>query len=718
MGDLDKRHTRIRKLARINWRLLLLVILTALLGCTAQFKIRLTILLFLKAELSHRYEIAWKYISERDKEFKTKAEYLKEKEMKAPKNREAALYQEMVDRFTQIRIDSIEIDSNQAKVDAILRRPEVDSASQDSILLRYPNYAEHLKLLDLATKYPWYRDSLLNLDKRLYLDIQREKPLYWKDMQLRLRQLLRRKRAQYHEDTLTYFMIKEGRDWRLFFDWAKIALISKSPTAFIEAELSNDYEIVWENISERDKEFKTKEEYLKEKEMEMAEKNEEAVLYQKMVNRLTQVRIDSIEMDSNEAVVKVILRRPDTDFIKGLVPMDLRKNESLYWRAMRLKLQELIENEEVPFSEDTLTYFLVKEENNWKVFLDWGKLSIIQRLMHEAHKLEERGWKSGNTIKLREALSRYREAVALYTGPCVVLYPNLLMTWEKGKQISIQEKINEMSNKIAYFDKIKLSNLCAQPFSKYLPQYWNITGRITNKGDRDLITAWVIVSILDKYGNTIEKRTYQLLWKGILEPDCTKRFEPLSLLKGPKRFKVRVQNFEFAKEKEKIKSYREVVHKELTEPYTGTIYVKRFSNIREGPGTSYRIVGKAYPGHPYKYVVGTLGNEWVKLWYKGREAYVYGEFTCPNKVYIEDVEWRTEGNYYYIKGELKNISDEIVKYVEVFADFKDKRGKIIDSDWIDIEKILYPGATQGFEIKVPTCGASKVTVRVHKVVTD
>jgi len=547
MDDLEKIHTRIRKLAGINWKLLLLGILTVLLSCTTQYKIRLTILLFLKAELSHQYEIAWKYISKRDKEFKTKAEYLKEKKMQLPENKEAASYQEIVDRFTQITVDSIETDSTQAKVTVILSRPEVDLPGKDSISALYPTYAEYLRLQGLAAKYPWYRDSLLNLEKRLHSEIQREESLYWKDMQLTLRQLLRTRRLRYHEDTLTYSMIKEGRDWRVFFNWGQVVKIKESITEFVKSEILKDYESAWSKISDRDKAFKTKEEYLKEKKKEVPKKNEQAVLYQEMVDRLTQVKIDSIETDSNEAVIRVVLKKPDTDSISELVPMDPKKNEYLYWKAMRVKLQELIENKEIPFFEDTLTRFLVREDDDWKVFLDWGKLNIITKLLCEARKLEQRGWQSGDTNKLKEALNRYRQALDLHAGPCVVLYPDLLIIWRNGKRISIKKKIYELSDKIDYFDKIKLSNLCAQDFSKYLPQYWNITGRIKNKGNKGLASARVIVSILDEHGNIVNKRTYALLWKGLLKPGRTKRFDPLFLLKGPKRFKVRIQNFEFAR---------------------------------------------------------------------------------------------------------------------------------------------------------------------------
>ncbi len=160
MNNLKKKYTTIRKLSKIHWKWLLLGILTLVLGCTTQYKIRLTILLFVKAELSHRYEIAWKYISQRDKKFKTKDEYIKEKKMQLPKNKEALRYKEMVDWFTEIMVDSIEIE--------VIRRAKV-APNNKSFLIheekRSPEY-KHLQseisFYDEAKTVLWsdgYEDS-------------------------------------------------------------------------------------------------------------------------------------------------------------------------------------------------------------------------------------------------------------------------------------------------------------------------------------------------------------------------------------------------------------------------------------------------------------------------------------------------------------------------------------------------------------------------------
>lgn len=61
-------------------------------------------------------------------------------------------------------------------------------------------------------------------------------------------------------------------------------------------------------------------------------------------------------------------------------------------------------------------------------------------------------------------------------------------------------------------------------------------------------------------------------------------------------------------------------------------------------------------------------------------------------------DWKKDGNYIYITGSVKNISDKTISYYEVTADFYDSGGNIIDSDWTNGGNDLKPNASSEFEI--------------------
>lgn len=59
--------------------------------------------------------------------------------------------------------------------------------------------------------------------------------------------------------------------------------------------------------------------------------------------------------------------------------------------------------------------------------------------------------------------------------------------------------------------------------------------------------------------------------------------------------------------------------------------------------------------------------------------------------------WEKDGNYIYIRGSVKNVSDKTISYFKLSADFLDSKGNIIDSDWTNDGDGLKPNASQKFE---------------------
>ena len=59
-------------------------------------------------------------------------------------------------------------------------------------------------------------------------------------------------------------------------------------------------------------------------------------------------------------------------------------------------------------------------------------------------------------------------------------------------------------------------------------------------------------------------------------------------------------------------------------------------NIRSGPGTEYDRLGSAYKGFDYKIISGE-NDEWIKIEYDNREAYVFAEYVEVVPMFLNDM---------------------------------------------------------------------------------
>ena len=59
---------------------------------------------------------------------------------------------------------------------------------------------------------------------------------------------------------------------------------------------------------------------------------------------------------------------------------------------------------------------------------------------------------------------------------------------------------------------------------------------------------------------------------------------------------------------------------------TGTVECSGYLNIRQSPGTNYKIIGKIYPGT--KITIEGISNGWYKIIYNGVNGWVSGEYVA------------------------------------------------------------------------------------------
>lgn len=82
-------------------------------------------------------------------------------------------------------------------------------------------------------------------------------------------------------------------------------------------------------------------------------------------------------------------------------------------------------------------------------------------------------------------------------------------------------------------------------------------------------------------------------------------------------------------------SIPEVISEETTEAqtYTRVRILKDNINVRSGPGTDYDRLGSAYAGYDFEFVEQT-NEEWTKIIYDGKEAYIYTEYIELVEMYL------------------------------------------------------------------------------------
>lgn len=80
-------------------------------------------------------------------------------------------------------------------------------------------------------------------------------------------------------------------------------------------------------------------------------------------------------------------------------------------------------------------------------------------------------------------------------------------------------------------------------------------------------------------------------------------------------------------------------------------------------------------------------------------------------IIVKGWKFELEGNYMYVRGSVENTGDKDISYYEIYAEYMDKDGKVIDSDWTNGTDVRV-GAQQRFEImtrydeRIETCRLS------------
>lgn len=157
------------------------------------------------------------------------------------------------------------------------------------------------------------------------------------------------------------------------------------------------------------------------------------------------------------------------------------------------------EKGDVPTTTKTEEFHLLKEQDGWKVFLDWKakkaakeKEEKIASLLSDAKKLRE-------SKKLSGAIQKYEEVLAL----------NGEMVEAKEAIKETKQEIQDIKEKQEYLSKVALYDLKAKYYETYLEKKVpGVEFKIENNGDRTLKEVVVTIYFKDAKGTVITEKEY------------------------------------------------------------------------------------------------------------------------------------------------------------------------------------------------------------------
>ena len=263
---------------------------------------------------------------------------------------------------------------------------------------------------------------------------------------------------------------------------------------YLNASLKGRYEEAYNHISSADKSIKTLDEYLR-------ENDKKDIPFAKALISSVSYKILKVTEDGERASADVEITLPDMEVIfrdimgAAFASAFGNKKEKEIEQALAKKY----ENANIPTTTQKQTFQLVKEQDGWKVFLDWKaekikkeKQARIQKLLDEAKQLKKEK-------KLNGALDKYQQVLKL-DSEMVEAQKEIEET--KKEIESFKEKQYYIKNVILYGLKAKYYTTI---FDERVP---GVEFKIKNKGNRTLKEVEVTVYFKDVKGNIIAEETY------------------------------------------------------------------------------------------------------------------------------------------------------------------------------------------------------------------
>lgn len=263
---------------------------------------------------------------------------------------------------------------------------------------------------------------------------------------------------------------------------------------YLNASLKGRYKEAYSYLSAEDKAIKDLQSYLKENE------KEDNPFAQAIASKVS-YKILKLEKSDKKATADVEITLPDFESIFADVMGAAFKSAfgGGDEKEMEKILAKKFESGEVPLTTKKETFNLVKQEDGWKVYLDWKSEKIkkekqakIQALLAEAEELKK-------SKKLHGAVEKYEQVLELDSE----------MVDAKESLEETKKEIKSFEEKQAYIKNVVLYDLKAKYYKTYLEEKVpGVEFKLKNKGDRTLKEVEVTVYFKDANGTIIAEEDY------------------------------------------------------------------------------------------------------------------------------------------------------------------------------------------------------------------
>lgn len=262
---------------------------------------------------------------------------------------------------------------------------------------------------------------------------------------------------------------------------------------YLDAYLDNRSEQAYGYLSAEDRAIKSLSEYQSETQRED--------------NPFANVLSDSVSYDiakiteaEGKAVADVEITLPDMSAIlKDMMGAAFsssfgNKDKSEIEKELREKYQ----TQNIPMTTESRRFELVKEEDGWKVFLDWRTQKAEQERQDKIARLMSIANNLRNSGDFDAAIEKYEKVLAIDASA-------------KQAQTALEEIENEIAvyeEKQAYIEKLELKDFKVSEGSRFGRPVTGVFGTLVNHGKRTLKEVEVTVYFLNQQGDVIGEEDY------------------------------------------------------------------------------------------------------------------------------------------------------------------------------------------------------------------
>ncbi|MBU0700043.1 FxLYD domain-containing protein [bacterium] len=253
-------------------------------------------------------------------------------------------------------------------------------------------------------------------------------------------------------------------------------------TKYLNSYYKGNYSETYALLSAKDKNFKDQKKY----EAEFSENPFSKLFVGKISFNVKEVKINCNNAEATVEITGPDLSKAAADLmgIAFASAFGGKKDD----KAMENMVAEKLKDKSLPMTTTTQTYDLVKDNEGWRVFLNWEGQKKAEEISEQATQLEK-------SKKFEEAKAKYQEALSLDKNNKTA----------QGKLAEIDKAIKAYKAKKSYFDKIEVKNIHLG--TDFLGAV-GVFGEIKNNGDKTLKQVEVTAYCLDKNDKVVFEKTY------------------------------------------------------------------------------------------------------------------------------------------------------------------------------------------------------------------